>query len=318
MNAVSQKITGDIEAASNAIGAALPDTSAPGEVDAPSRRPASGRVLPARPLVVIEAARRHVPLDLPHLWAYRELLYFLVWRDVKVRYKQTALGALWAILQPLVTMIIFAYFFGKLARVPTDGVPYPIFFYTGLLLWTYFANAVTAGASSLIGNTNLITKVYFPRLIIPAAAVGAGLVDFAIASVLLIGLLVYYDFALTWRYLMLVPLVALTTTFALSMSVWLAALNVRYRDVRYALPFFIQVWLFVSPIIYPSSLVPQEWRWLMILNPLTGIIEGFRATLLGTAYHGPALAYSTLVTVLLLGYASYTFRRMERHFAEFI
>lgn len=312
MNAVRQELTGDMEAAGQALSQALPDVA-----HATSARRVT-RELPARPLVVIEGARGRVPLDVPHLWSYRELLYFLVWRDVKVRYKQTALGALWAILQPLVTMIIFAYFFGKLARVPTEGIPYPIFFYTGLLLWTYFANAVTAGANSLIGNTNLITKVYFPRLIIPAAAVGAGLVDFAIASVLLVGLLVYYDFAVTWRYLMLAPLVVLVTLFALAVSVWLAAMNVRYRDVRYALPFIIQVWLFVSPIIYPSSLVPQEWRWAMILNPLTGIIEGFRATLLGTHYHWMALGYSTFITLLLLGYASYTFRRMERHFAEFI
>jgi lipopolysaccharide transport system permease protein len=315
MNAVGHEITGDIEAG-HLVGRALADAPAAAEADG-ARRSLS-RDLPARPLVVIEGGHGRVPLDAPHLWSYRELLYFLVWRDIKVRYKQTLLGALWAILQPLVTMIIFAYFFGKLARVPTDGVPYPIFFYTGLLLWTYLSNAITAGANSLIGNTNLITKVYFPRLIIPAAAVGAGLVDFAIASVLLVGLLIYYDFAVTWRYLMLVPLVSLTTLLALGMSVWLAAMNVRYRDVRYALPFLIQVWLFVSPIIYPSSLVPHEWRWLMILNPVTGIIESFRATLLGTAYHWPALAYSAAVAVLLLGYASYSFRRMELRFAEYI
>ena len=275
-------------------------------------------VLPDKPVVVIERSKRWVALNLRGLWSYRELLYFLVWRDVKVRYKQTVLGAAWAVIQPLVTMIIFTYFFGKLARVPTEGVPYPIFFYTGLLLWTYFSNAVTNGAHSLIGNTNLITKVYFPRLIIPASAVGAGLIDFAIASVLLIGLLVYYNFPVTSRYLMLVPLVALTTAFALGMSVWLAALNVRYRDVRYALPFMIQVWLFVSPIIYPSTLVPEEWRWMMLLNPLTGIIESFRASLFDKEFHWLALGYSTVFTLLLLAYASYTFRRMEKHFAEYI
>jgi lipopolysaccharide transport system permease protein len=274
--------------------------------------------LPDKPLVVIEASRSWVPINYPDLWAYRELLYFLVWRDVRVRYKQTVLGAAWAILQPLITMIIFTYFFGKLARVPTEGIPYPIFFYTGLLLWTYFSNSVMSGANSLIGNTNLITKVYFPRLIIPAAAVGAGLVDFAIASVLLIGLLIYYDFPVTPGYLMLVPLVALTTLFALGMAVLLAALNVRYRDVRYVLPFLIQVWLFLSPVIYPSTLVPEEWRWMMILNPLTGIIEGFRAALFGKEFHWLSLSYSTGFTLLLIAYASYTFRRMERHFAEFI
>ena len=274
--------------------------------------------LPSKPLVVIEASRAWVPINFPDLWSYRELLYFLVWRDVRVRYKQTVLGAAWAILQPLVTMIIFTYFFGKLARVPTEGIPYPIFFYTGLLLWTYFSNAVMSGANSLIGNTNLITKVYFPRLIIPASAVGAGLVDFAIASFLLIGMLIYYNFPVTAGYLMLIPLVALTTLFALGMAVWLAALNVRYRDVRYVLPFLIQVWMFLSPIIYPSTLVPEEWRWIMILNPLTGIIEGFRSSLFGREFHWLALSYSTVLTFLLLVYASYTFRRMERHFAEFI
>jgi lipopolysaccharide transport system permease protein len=177
---------------------------------------------------------------------------------------------------------------------------------------------MASGANSLIGNTNLITKVYFPRLIIPASAVGAGLVDFAIASVLLVPLLVYYNFPVKPGYLMLIPLVALTTGFALGMSVWLAALNVRYRDVRYALPFLTQVWLFVSPIIYPSSLVPEEWRWMMLLNPLTGIIENFRASLFGRDFHWLALGYSTIFTLVLLVYSSYTFRRMEKHFAEFI
>ncbi|MBI3649880.1 MAG: ABC transporter permease [Acidobacteria bacterium] len=274
--------------------------------------------VPDKPVVVIESSKAWVPVNLANLWSYRELLYFLVWRDIKVRYKQTMLGALWAILQPLVTMMIFTYFFGKLARIPTEGVPYPIFFYTGLLLWTYFSGAVVMGANSLLGNTNLITKVYFPRLIIPGAAVGAGLIDFAIASVLLIGLLLYYRFPVTWGYLMLLPLIVLTTLLALALAIWLAALNVRFRDVRYALPFLIQAWMFLSPIIYPSTLMPAQWRWVMILNPLTGIIEGFRAALLGKEFHWLALGYSTFVTALLLVYASYSFRRMEKHFAEII
>jgi lipopolysaccharide transport system permease protein len=274
--------------------------------------------LPEKPVVLIEPSKSWVALNLRDFWAYRELLYFLAWRDVKVRYKQTVLGAAWAIIQPLVTMIIFTYFFGKLARMPSEGIPYPIFFYAGLTLWTFFSNAVMSGANSLIGNTNLITKVYFPRLIIPSASVGAGLIDFAIASLLLIGLLIYYDYSVTRGYLMLVPLVLLTTLLALGIGVWFSALNVRYRDVRYALPFVIQIWLFVSPIIYPSSLVPEEWRWVMVLNPLTGIIEGYRSSLFGREFHWLALLYSTIFTLVMLVYGSYTFRRMEKHFAEFI
>jgi lipopolysaccharide transport system permease protein len=274
--------------------------------------------LPDKPVVTIEAHKSWVPLNLRDLWSYRELLYFLMWRDIKVRYKQTVIGAAWAVIQPLVTMLIFTYFFGKLAKVPTDGVPYPIFVYTALLLWTFFSNGVTNGANSLVGNSNLITKVYFPRLIIPSAAVGAGLLDFAIASVLLVGLLVYYGFSLTWAYLMILPLIVLTTLFALGVGIWFSALNVKYRDVRYALPFLIQVWFFVSPIIYPSSLVPEEWRWLLNLNPITGLVEFFRAALFGRELPWLALAYTAALTVIMLAYGSYTFRRMERTFAEFI
>src|SRR5262245_12898446 len=228
----------------------------PAPAIAPDTDPAPYPQLPSQPLVVIEPTNRWVPLDLKGLWANRELLYFLIWRDLKIRYKQTVLGAAWAIIQPLVTMIIFTYFFGLLAKVPTDGVPYPIFFYTGLLLWTFLSGTISTGASSLISNTNLITKVYFPKLIVPASSVGAGLVDFAVASVLLLGLLIYYGFPLTWKALVAIPAVLLTTLLALAVSVILAATNVKYRDVRYALPFLIQVWMFVSPIIYPSSLVP--------------------------------------------------------------
>jgi lipopolysaccharide transport system permease protein len=279
---------------------------------------AESYVLPAEPVVVVEPSNSWVALNLREIWSYRELLFFLVWRDVKVRYKQTVLGASWAIIQPLTTMIIFTYFFGKLARVPTDGVPYPIFFYTGLLIWAYFSNAVVNGANSLVGNANLITKVYFPRLIIPSAAVLAGLIDFAIASVLLVGLLVYYQFAVTARYLMLAPLVALATALSLGFGIWLSALNVRYRDVRYALSFVVQIWLFVSPVIYPSSVVPEEWRWVMVLNPMTGIVEGFRAALFGRPFQWMALAYSAGFAAVLLMYSAYAFRRMERHFAELI
>jgi lipopolysaccharide transport system permease protein len=300
----------EVEAVDQSVQAVKPD--------APHLSGALAYNLPDKPVVTIESHKSWVPLNLRDLWAYRELLYFLMWRDIKVRYKQTVLGAAWAVLQPLTTMIIFTYFFGKLARVPTDGVPYPVFCYTALLLWTFFSNGVTNAANSLTGNSNLITKVYFPRLIIPSAAVGAGLLDFAIASVLLVGLLIYYGFPVTWEYLMILPLVVLTTLFALGVGIWFSALNVRYRDVRYALPFLTQVWFFVSPIIYPASLVPEEWRWVLHLNPLAGVIEFFRAALFGRDLPWIALVYAAGLTVIVLAYASYTFRRMERSFAEYI
>ncbi|HLG17595.1 MAG TPA: ABC transporter permease [Blastocatellia bacterium] len=276
------------------------------------------RSAPDKPLVTIEPSKSWVALNLADLWEYRELLYFLMWRDVKVRYKQTLLGAAWAIIQPFVTMLIFTYFFGKLAKIPAEGVPYPIFAYTGLLVWTFFSNAVTGAGSSLVGSSNLITKVYFPRVIIPSAAVGAGLLDFAIAAVLLVGLMAYYGFAVTWALLILPSLLALTTLLALGVGMWMAALNVKYRDVRYALPFLIQVWFFVTPIIYPSSLVPEEWRWLMVLNPLTGIIEGFRASLFGRPFDLQAIGFSAVFSVVMFLYALHTFRRLERSFAELV
>jgi lipopolysaccharide transport system permease protein len=267
-------------------------------------------------VVLIEANRRWAALDFAALWQYRELFYFLMWRDVKVRYKQTMFGVLWAILQPLVTMLIFTYFFGKLARVPADGIPYPLFFYAGLVLWTFFSNAVSNAANSLLGNTNLITKVYFPRIIIPGATVGAGLLDFAIAAALLVVLLFAYRFPLTVGDLLLLPLVLLVTLLAFAVGVLLAALNVRYRDVRYALPFLINIWMFVSPIIYPSSLVPEEWRWVLALNPVTGIVEAFRASLFERPVAWGPLAYSAGFTIVLLGVASLVFQQMERYFAE--
>lgn len=274
--------------------------------------------LPEKPVVVIEGGRKWSAIDFRGIWAYRELLYFLTWRDIKVRYKQTLLGALWAILQPLALMIIFTYFLGMLMRVPTGDIPYPIFFYTGLTLWTFVSSAVMSGANSLLGNTSLITKVYFPRLIIPSAAVGACLIDFAIASVLLVGLLFYYDFSITWKYLLLAPITLLATLQALGVGIWLSALNVKYRDVRYALPFVIQVWMFTSPVLYPATLVPEQWRWVLLLNPLAGLIEGFRASLFDLPIEWGALAYSAAFTAVLLVYASYTFKRMERYFAEYI
>ena len=252
-----------------------------------------GVSLPDKPVATIGPSKSWVALQLGDFWQYRELLYFLTWRDVKVRYKQTLLGASWAILQPLLTMLIFTLFFGRLAGVPSDGIPYPIFAYAGLLPWTFFSNSVTASGNSLVGSSNLITKVYFPRMIIPSAAVAAGLVDFAVAFSLMVVLMIYYQVAVTWTVLMLVPLTLLVTMLALGAGMWLSALNVRYRDIRYALPFLMQLWMFVSPIIYPVSMLPARWRWLLNLNPLTGIISSFRTALFGGAFDCKALGIST-------------------------
>ena len=274
---------------------------------------------PQEQLVRIRPSRGWVALNLKDLWVYRELLYFLTWRDIKVRYKQTLLGASWAIIQPLFTMLLFTLFFGKLAHIPSDGVPYPIFAYAGLLPWTFFSNAVTNSGNSLVGSSNLITKVYFPRMIIPGAAVGAGLVDFAIAFIILIVLMIYYGVALTWSILMLPVLIILLTLLAIGVGMWTSALNVKYRDIRYALPFLIQLWLFASPVIYPASLMPLKWRWVLWLNPLSGIIEGFRSSLLGTnKFNWTALGLSTALTLVVLVYSAYTFRRMEKVFADIV
>jgi lipopolysaccharide transport system permease protein len=276
--------------------------------------------LPTEPLVVIEPRGSWNALDLHELWAYRELLYFLTWRDVKVRYKQTLLGVAWAIIQPLFTMIIFTLFFGRLAGLEnrTNGIPYPLFAYAGLLPWTFFSNALTNSGNSLVGSANLITKVYFPRMIVPGAAVAAGLIDFAIGFIILVPLLIYYKIAPTWNLLMLPVLVALITVLATAVGMWLSALNVKYRDIRFALPFLIQLWMFVSPIIYPASILPAKWRWLLELNPLTGIIEGFKSALFGVPFNSTSLAISAVLTLLSLVYAAFSFSRVERRFADIV
>ena len=274
--------------------------------------------LPEKPLVSIRAGGALAAIDLKSLWAYRELLYFLTWRDVKVRYKQTALGAAWAIIQPLFTMIIFSIFFGKLANMPSDGIPYPLFAYTALMPWIFFSNAVTSSGNSLVGSANLITKVYFPRMIIPGAAVAAGLVDLMVAFGILVILMSYYGVGATWNLLMLPALIGLTTLLAIGVGMWTSALNVKYRDIRYALPFAIQLLMFATPIIYPVSLIPERWRWLLNLNPLTGIIEGYRATFFGRPFNWPMLAISAAITLALLVYAAFYFRRMERTFADIV
>jgi lipopolysaccharide transport system permease protein len=276
------------------------------------------RCLPEQPLVSIRPSGKWSTLDLRDLWSYRELLYFLTWRDVKVRYKQTLLGAAWAIIQPLFAMLIFTLFFGRLAGVPSDGIPYPLFAYAGLLPWMFFANAVTASGNSLVGSSHLITKVYFPRIIIPAAAVMAGLVDFAIAFAILAGLMAYYRVPVVWSMSMLPVLVFLTVLIALGVGMWTSALNVKYRDVRHALPFLIQLWMFATPIIYPSSIVPARWRWVLAINPLAGIIETYRASLFGRQLNWPTITISTAITLAVLVCSAYIFRRMEKSFADVV
>ena len=271
--------------------------------------------VPAKPLVVVEARKSWVGVNLRDLWTYRELLYFLTWRDVKVRYKQTLLGAAWALLQPLLLMLIFTFFFSRLAGINSGSVPYPLFAYAGLLPWTFFANAVANAGNSLVGSTNLITKVYFPRLFIPAAAVGAGLVDLAISFALLVVLMIDYGVGFHWSLVLLPVLITLTTLLALGVGMLMSALNVKYRDIRYALPFMIQIWMFASPVIYP---IPDSWRWLLALNPMTGIIEGFRAALFGQGFDWLALGLSAVITLGLLVYSAFVFTRMEKSFADVI
>jgi lipopolysaccharide transport system permease protein len=270
-------------------------------------------------ITIIEPVKGWVPLDLKEIWNYRELLYFLTKRDIKVRYKQTVLGGLWAIIQPFLTMVVFTLFFGRLAKVPSDGVPYPIFVYVGLLPWTYFANALSASGNSLVGSANLITKVYFPRLIIPASASLAGLLDFFIALLVLAAMMIYYQFVPNLGILLFPFLVGLTLLCAVGVGLWLSALNVEYRDIRYVIPFLIQLWMFVSPVIYPVSIVKEEYRWLLALNPMGGVIEAYRSSLLGhMPVDWPLLGLSTTIIFILFTSGLYYFRRMEKTFADVV
>jgi lipopolysaccharide transport system permease protein len=273
----------------------------------------------AQKLSIIEPKKGWIPIDLKEIWKYRELLYFLTKRDIKVRYKQTVLGGLWAIIQPVFTMIVFTLFFGKLAKVPSDGIPYPIFVYAGLLPWTYFANALAASGNSLVGSQNLITKVYFPRLIIPASASLAGLLDFFIALIVLVVLMIYYQFLPGIGFLLFPLLVGLTFMCSVGVGLWLSALNVEYRDIRYAIPFLIQIWMFVSPVIYPVSMVQEKYHWLLAINPMGGVINAYRASILG---HKPIdwtlLGISTVIIILLFLSGMYYFRRMEKTFADVV
>ena len=268
-------------------------------------------------VLVIRPSKAWRALDLAEVWQYRELLFFLSWRDIKVRYKQTALGVAWAVLQPVFTMAVFSIFFGRLAGIPSGGVPYPIFAFCGLLPWQLFAYSLTESSNSLVANKELITKVYFPRLVIPVSAVFAGLVDFLISFTVLIGMIGYYQIVPT-RAIWTLPLFALLAMgVALGVGLWLSALNVRYRDVRYTVPFLTQVWLVATPIAYPSTLVPEQWRALYGINPMAGVVEGFRWALLNAGPPpGPMLAVSVLVTIVIFVSGLYYFRRMERIFAD--
>ena len=258
-------------------------------------------------------------LGLGELWAHRELVYFFIWRDLKVRYKQTALGATWALLQPLATMIVFSLFFGRLAKMPSDGVPYPVFSYAALVPWLFFANGLSQGANSLVGNAHLLTKVYFPRLALPLSSLLAGGADFLVAFVGLVGLMAYFGIAPTSRVLFLPAFILLALVTSLGVSLWLAAVNVQFRDVRHTVPFLTQFWMFATPIAYPSSLLLEPWRTFYGINPMAGVVEGFRWALLGVdSPPGTMVAVSAAVAVTLLVTGAYYFRRVERTFADIV
>ena len=267
----------------------------------------------------VTPAHGWVPLKLGELWAHRELLYFLTWREIKVRYKQTAIGVGWAILQPLFTMLIFSVFFGRLAKMPSDGVPYSVFALTALTPWTFFANGLTTSSSSLVSNANLITKVYFPRLAIPLSAVFSGVIDFLLTFALLMTYVLYLGFWPMWKMLWLPGFFLLAVVTSPGVGLWLSALNVEYRDVRYTVPFLTQVWLFSTPIAYPSSLIHEPWRTVFGLNPMVGVVEGFRWAILGSGNPPGAMFFvSCFAALVILVSGAFYFRRMEKAFADIV
>lgn len=271
------------------------------------------------PVLNIEPSNTWVSLKLGELWQYRELLYFLIWRDIKVRYKQTVLGAAWAIIQPLFSMLIFSLFFGRLAKMPSDGIPYPLFSLAALVPWTFFANGLNQSSNSLVASANLLKKVYFPRLVIPIATVLAGVVDFALSFVVLLGMMAFYGIAPTINLLWMPLFLLLALVTSLAVGLWMSALNVKYRDVRYIVPFVIQVWMFSTPIVYPSSLLPASWRTIYGLNPMVGVVEGFRWALLGTnTTPGFMIVVSAAAALLILVGGAFYFRHMEKSFADIV
>jgi lipopolysaccharide transport system permease protein len=268
---------------------------------------------------VIKPKRSFFNIDLREIWAYRELLYFLAWKQIKIRYKQTALGAAWAILQPLLTMVIFSIIFGKLLGVASDGVPYPIFAYSGLIIWTYFSVSLTQASTSLVSNSNLVSKVYFPRLLLPMSACLAGLLDYAIASIVLVGLMFYFNVFCTAWVIILPVLVLMSMLLASGIGFWLSAVSVKYRDVQYAIPFFVQILLYATPIIYPVSIISGKYSWLLNLNPLTGIVTVHRAILLGNpVLDWTSLGISAIFTALIFLWGLVYFKNYEREFADVI
>ncbi len=269
-------------------------------------------------LTVIEPVKGWRMLDWRELWAYRQLLWVLTARDVKVRYKQTVLGAAWAVLRPLTTMLIFSVVFGRLAKMPSDGIPYPIFVYAALLPWTFFAAAITSSGQSLVGSSHLVSKVYFPRLIIPLSSIGAGLVDLLVSSVILVLMMSWYQVGLSWNLLAAPLLIAGVVFTALGIGTLLSALTVAYRDFTHVTPFMVQIWMYVTPVIFPISLVPERWQWLLYLNPMTGIVEGFRSVFLGRPFDLVGLGMSFAVSVLLFVIGVAYFERVERRFADVI
>lgn len=274
--------------------------------------------LPTEPLTVIQPSGAWGALNLRELWTYRELIFFLTWRDLKVRYKQTLLGATWVVLQPLMMTLVFTVFLGILVRVPSQGLPYPVFVFAGLFIWSFFSASVSSASNSLITSSHLITKTYFPRLAVPLSAILGRLIDLAMSFVILLAMLVYYRIGLTWNVLMAPVVITLVMLLALGTGVFLSALNVKYRDVGMILPVLIQLLMYASPVVYPSTLVPSRWRVFYDLNPLAGLLEGFRTSLFGGAFDWSALAVSFVFTFLLLIMALFFFRRVEKDFADVI
>lgn len=273
------------------------------------------------PVTYLRPARGWAALNLRDLWLYRELIYFMTWRDLKVRYKQTLLGASWAVLRPFLSMVVFSIFFGGLAKVSSDGLPYPVFSFTGLLPWELFVTALSVASRSLVQNSHMITKVYFPRIILPLSSILAGLVDFAIAFVVLLGLMLYFRTPVSPNIWALPLFLLLALVSSLGVGLWLAALNVQYRDVGYVTPFLTQFWMFITPIVYPASMIPEKWRLVYALNPMTGVVEGFRWSLLGSAQQivtGPTILISAAVALVMLVSGVVYFRRMERVFADMV